>query len=137
MKVKKFNKDAILPTRKHRTDAGLDMYLPNDINIYPTETVCIGFGLGFEVPEGYAGIFVPRSSLAKQGLMIGPAIVDCGYTGEVHLIATNTSRVTMCFKKGDRLCSLVLFKIGMPELEEVEEFDETERGDKGLGSSGV
>lgn len=136
MKVKKFNKNAILPVRSHSTDAGLDMFLPNDLEIKPLETVCIGFGLGFEIPEGYAGIFVPRSSIGKKGLYISPAIVDCGYTGEVHLIATNLSQETMNYKQGDRLCSLVLFNILTPTLQEVEEFQETERGSKGLGSSG-
>ena len=137
MRVKKFNKNAILPCRTHSTDAGLDMFLPEPLTLKSHETTCIGTGLGFEIPEGYAGIFVVRSSNAKKGIYVSPCIVDSGYTGETHLMITNLTDNDYVFNQGDRICSLVLFNILTPTLTEVEEFQETERGSKGLGSSGA
>ena len=137
MRVKKFNKNAILPCRTHSTDAGLDIFLPEPLTLKAFETKTIGTGLGFEIPEGYAGIFIVRSSMGKKGIYISPCIVDSGYTGETHLMISNMTEENYSFNQGDRLCSLVLFNILTPTLTEVEEFQETERGSKGLGSSGV
>lgn len=131
MKVTKFNQHAIYPTKSHQLDCGLDMFLCEDLTIRPFETVCVGLGLGFEIPEGFAGIFVPRSSIAKKGIIIGQAIVDPGYTGEVHLIATNCSGETFHFKRGDRICSMVCFNILNPTIN-----PKNDRKDDGLGSSG-
>lgn len=136
MKIKLFHESVKLPTKSHTYDAGWDLYLPQAITIKPLETICVGFGVGFQIPKDYAGIFVPRSSIAKKGLIISPAIVDCGYTGETHLILTNCSNKAWRFEQGDRLCSLCVFKILGEKLEIVNEFEETERGDNGLGSSG-
>lgn len=136
MKIKKFINDIKLPTRSHSTDAGLDCYLPEGFVINPFETKCIGLGFGIEVPKDYAAMFVPRSSTAKKGLICQTSIVDCGYTGEVHLIITNCSNNTFYFEKNERLVSLITYKYLNEEFEEVSEFAETERGENGLGSSG-
>lgn len=131
MKISKFRDDVKMPTKSHELDCGLDMYLPDELTINPFETVCIGLGLGFEIPEGFAGIFCPRSSIAKKGIIIATSIVDPGYTGEVHLIATNCSSNTYKFAKNDRLCSIVCFNILNPTINPV-----NDRGNGGLGSSG-
>lgn len=136
MKIKLFNENAKIPTKSHEEDAGLDMYLCDDLVIEPFETKCVGLGIGFQIPEGYAGIFVPRSSTAKKGLIIQTSIVDRGYTGETHLIITNCSNQTFYFNKGDRVCSMVCFNILNPTLEITNELEVTERGANGLGSSG-
>lgn len=136
MKIKKFREDVKLPTRSHSTDAGLDCYMPDGFVIKPFETLCIGLGFGILVPENYAAMFVPRSSTAKKGLICQTSIVDCGYTGEVHLIVTNCSNNTYTFEKNDRLVSLITYKYLNEEFEEVNEFPKTERGENGLGSSG-
>ena len=136
MKIKKFREDVKLPKKSHEHDCGLDLFIPDAITIKPFETICVGTGLGFQIPEGFAGIFCPRSSISKKGLIIQTSITDPGYTGETHLIVTNCSPTTYHFEKDDRLCSLVCFSILNPILEEVEEFEKTERGEGGLGSSG-
>lgn len=137
MKIKKFREDVILPQRKHETDGGLDCFMPKGFEIKPFETLCLGLGFGIEVPKGYATMFIPRSSIAKKGLIIQTSIVDCGYQGETHLLITNCSLETFKFEKNDRLCSMITYKYLEDELEEVEEFvGKTERGNKGLGSSG-
>lgn len=135
MKFKLFG-DVTLPTKSHKSDSGLDLYLPDFISISPFETVCVGLGLGVEIPEGYAGMLVPRSSISKKGLIIQTSIIDPGYTGEIHLIITNCSLEKQIFYKDSRLCSLVVYPCKACEFEQVDKFDDSERGENGLGSTG-
>lgn len=130
MKIKQL-RDVKMPTKSHDLDCGLDLYLPEGIVMKPFETYSIDSGLAVEVPEGFAGILVPRSSIAKKGIVIHPAIIDPGYTGEIHIIATNCSGNRYVFNKEDRLCSLVCYSILNPVVNPVDD-----RGSNGLGSSG-
>ena len=135
MKIKLF-KDVKLPTKSHQSDCGLDLYLPEDILINPFETIVVGLGIGIQIPEGFAGMIVPRSSTAKKGLICQTSIIDPGYNGEIHLVITNCSNDNFSFKKGDRLGSLIIYSILNPYLEEVKEFEKSERGERRFGSSG-
>ncbi len=130
MKITKL-KEVKMPTKSHELDCGLDMYLLDDVTMHPFETVCLDTGLAMDIPEGFAGILAPRSSIAKKGIIIHPAIIDPGYKGEVHIIATNCSNNTYEFKKNDRLCSLVCYSILNPTIN-----PEDNRGAGGLGSTG-
>ena len=131
MKIIKVNRNAKIPTKSHELDCGLDLYLLEDVDMHPFQTVCLNTGLSMEIPEGYAGILAPRSNIAKKGIVIHPAIIDPGYKGEVHIIATNCSHTLRAFKAGDRLCSLVCYNILNPTIN-----PEDNRGAGGLGSSG-
>ena len=133
---KKFNDNLVVPCKAHGSDGGLDMFLLDELTIRPLETKVVGFGVGFKVPSNYVGIFVPRSSIASKGLIIQTSLLDSGYTGETHLIVTNCSGKTYHFNKNDRLCSLIITKVENIKLNEVQTFEETDRGEKGLGSSG-
>lgn len=136
MKIKLF-KDGIKPVRKHEEDGGLDIFMPNGFTIKPNETLCLPLGIGVMIPHGYVGQLVARSSIAKMGLNIYGPYIDEGYTGEIHLILNNNSKESYSFKKGDRVCSLGIYKIlEDKEIEIVDEFPKTERGSNGLGSTG-
>lgn len=137
MKFKKFREDVKTPIRKHSTDGGLDVFMPETFSIQPFETLCLGLGFGIEVPKGYATMLIPRSSIAKKGIISQTQIIDSGYQGEIHLIITNCSNNTYVFEKDDRLVSLITYKYLEEDMEEVENFTEiSERGTNGLGSSG-
>lgn len=131
MKINLLNKNAQMPCKSHELDCGLDLFLPEQVTLGSFETVCIGLGLSVEIPEGYAGVLVPRSSIAKKGILIHAAIIDPGYKGEIHLVATNCSIDTHYFEPGDRLCSLVCYNILNPTIN-----PEDNRGTGGLGSTG-
>jgi len=137
MKFKKENQNIITPTKAHGTDAGFDIYSPIDFEVYAHSfSDRINLGVGFEIPEGYCGYVVERSSQGKKGInVIGP-VVDVGYTGNVHVTLVNNTDVSYFVEKGDRVCQMLLLKIGNEELEEVEEFEITERGTNSHGSSG-
>lgn len=135
MKIK-LSEGATLPTKGHSTDAGYDIYSPIDLVVeYMSHR--IDLGVAFEIPEGYVGVISERSSQGKIGITTAGNIVDHGYTGNVHVTLINDSGSPYQIRKGDRICQLLLLKCGMEELEVVDGFGETERGDKGHGSSGV
>ena len=130
--IKKLDADAVLPTRGSSQAAGYDLYAKSseDTVIPPHKTVMVGTGLAMEIPEGYFGAIFARSGLAsKQGLR--PAncvgVVDSDYRGE-FMIALHNDK--------ERIAQMVVMPYLSVEFEEVEELNETERGEGGFGSTG-
>ena len=137
MKFKKESEQIVTPTKAHGTDAGYDIYSPEDFEVEAHSfSKRINLGIGFEIPVGYCGYVVERSSQGAKGInTIGP-VVDVGYTGNIHVTLVNNTDQNYIVNKGDRICQMLLLAIGMEELEEVTEFSETERGEGAHGSSG-
>ena len=135
MKIKLFN-NVQLPKKSHLPDSGLDCFMPESFSLKPLETKTVGLGFGIQVPEGFAGMLVPRSSIAERGLIVQTSIIDPDYTGEIHLIITNCSNEMIKIEQNQRVCSLVIYNVLNVRLDTVFEFEKTERGNKGLGSSG-
>lgn len=136
MKIKLLKEDIKLPKKSHLSDVGLDIYIPENFEIEPLETKAIGLKLAVAIPEGFAGMLIPRSSIAKKGLIIQTSIIDPDYIGEIHLIITNCSNNLIHVEKDQRLCSLVCVSVLNPYLEQVEFLQSTTRFENGLGSSG-
>lgn len=139
--VKKLRDDAIIPTQGSQYAAGYDLYAAIDtpITIKSEETVKIGTGLAFELPEGFfAGIFARSGLATKQGLR--PAncvgVVDCDYRGEVIVAIHNDSNRNAVIAPGDRIAQMILLPYQSMEFTEVNDLSETDRGDGGFGSSG-
>lgn len=139
--VKKLRDDAIIPTQGSKYAAGYDLYAAIDtpITIKSEETVKIGTGLAFELPEGFfAGIFARSGLATKQGLR--PAncvgVVDCDYRGEVIVAIHNDSNRNTVIAPGDRIAQMILLPYQSMEFTEVSDLSETGRGDGGFGSSG-
>lgn len=139
--VKKLRDDAIIPTQGSKYAAGYDLYAAIDtpITIKSGETVKIGTGLAFELPEGFfAGIFARSGLATKQGLR--PAncvgVVDCDYRGEVIVAIHNDSNRDAVIAPGDRIAQMILLPYQSMEFIEVSDLSETDRGDGGFGSSG-
>lgn len=135
MKLKLF-KDIKLPQKSHLPDSGLDIFLPQRITLLPLQTATIGLGFGVAIPEGFAGLIVPRSSIAEQGLLIQTAAIDPDYSGEIHLIITNCSNNCVDIERGQRVCSLIVYSILNPYIEIVDELPSSYRKENGLGSTG-
>jgi dUTP pyrophosphatase len=131
---------ATLPTRAHDSDAGLDLYAAEAARISPGARVSVGTGLAVAVPEGLAGLVLPRSGLAlKHGVTLvnSPGLIDPGYRGEVRIVLLNTD-ASSDFKvaAGDRIAQLILVPIALASPLESDSLDETVRGGGGFGSSG-
>lgn len=121
-------------------DAGIDIYASEMVAIRPFETVLISTGLYMEIPKGYYGRLVGRSSLHKQGLHVNEGIIDSGYRGEIKVSMTNSSNETIFAKLveiGERVAQLIISKVEPIEFVAVQELSETERGTNGFGSTGA
>lgn len=143
LKVKKLDPEAVIPTYATEDSACFDLSSIEEIVILPGETKKIRTGLSFEVPSGYKLQINPRSGVSlntKIRLSNSPGTIDADYRGEVHFIIDNLmTRFPNPYTvmKGQRLAQGELVKINQVEFEEVEDLSETERGEKGFGSSGV
>lgn len=139
MKIKLFSENVKVPTKAHTPDIGLDIFMPESFSIKSLETKTISLELGIAVPEGFAGMLVPRSSVAAKGLIIQTSIIDPCYTGNIHLIVTNCSKETQYIEKDMRLCSLVIYSVLNPRIELVSDLSDDigTRKMSGLGSSGL
>jgi dUTP pyrophosphatase len=139
-KFSRLSPDAIAPTRAHPGDAGADLRASESARLGPGERASIGTGIAVEIPEGCAGLVLPRSGLAaKHGISVvnAPGLIDAGYRGEVRVLLLNTDREeTFEVEPGDRIAQLVIVEIGDAQPEEVESLSESVRGDGGFGSSG-
>lgn len=140
LKVSRLRDGATLPTRAHEGDAGLDLYSCEAAHIGPGERWSVGTGVAVEIPEGHAGLVLPRSGLARKhgiALVNSPGLIDSGYRGEVRVLLLNTDPAdTFKVAPGDRIAQLVIVPIALAEPVEVEALAESARGDGGFGSSG-
>lgn len=136
LKVKKLNDVAYLPNRAHTTDAGLDISSIENVVLQPGMSHKVGTGISVEIPDGNFGLLTSRSSVLARGLMVGPAVIDSGYRGELTMHTTNLSTLTQTVYNGDRLGQLVLIPHLSPDVISVDELTESERGVCGYGSSG-
>jgi dUTP pyrophosphatase len=136
----KLKEEARLPSRAHEGDAGLDLYASESAHIGPGERWSVGTGVGVEIPEGHAGLVLPRSGLARDhgiALVNAPGLIDSGYRGELRVLLLNTDPAeTFRVEPGDRIAQLVLTPIATPEPVEAAELTESVRGRSGFGSSG-
>ena len=140
LRVKRLDPRATLPTRAYAHDAGLDLYALEPVALGPGERVSARTGVAVEIPEGQAGLVLPRSGLAARhgiALVNAPGLIDAGYRGELQVLLLNTDREAACsLEAGDRIAQLVLVDISTPAVIEVQELSDTERGSGGFGSSG-
>ena len=96
-------------------------------------------GIALAIPEGYAGLVVPRSGLAARhgvGVANGPGLVDAGYRGEVHVILINHGPEPIEIERGERIAQLVVVPVAAPVFVEVAELPDSSRGSGGFGSTG-
>jgi dUTP pyrophosphatase len=132
--------EARVPERAHDGDAGWDLHAAESLTIGPGDRASVGTGIAIAVPDGHAGLVLPRSGLAARhgiALVNAPGLIDPGYRGEVRVLLLNTDRLEpFDVAVGDRIAQLVLVAFEPVEAEEVEALDETVRGSGGFGSSG-
>ena len=141
LRVKRLDPEVELPAYAYEGDAGLDLRSDEDVTLAPFERRLIATGLAVAIPDGYAGFVQPRSGLAlKSGLSMAntPGLIDAHYRGELKVCAINLDPVqSIRISRGERIAQLVIQKVPLVHLQEVDELDETDRGVGGFGSSGV
>jgi dUTP pyrophosphatase len=128
------------PARAHDGDAGYDLHAAEAATLGPGERASVGTGIAVAIPDGCAGLVLPRSGLAARhgiALVNAPGLVDAGYRGEVRVLLLNTDRdEAFEIAPGDRIAQLVIVRHEEPELIEVESLAGSVRGVGGFGSTG-
>jgi dUTP pyrophosphatase len=141
LRVMKLRDDAVLPSRAHSGDAGFDLSACEEITIGVGERAAVGTGIAVEIPDGHAGLVVPRSGLAlRHGISMvnSPGVIDAGYRGEVRLLLLNTDNESaFTVEPGMRVAQLLVVAVADVELVETDEVTTTDRGVGGFGSSGL
>ena len=139
LKFKKLTPMAFTPTRATPKSAGYDLYSPYEITVPKNGgRICIATDLAFQIPDGYYIRLASRSGLAlKRRVDVKAGVLDGDYRGNVGVVLKNDSRdVDFTVERGHRIAQAILTKIDTPELEEVDEFEDTIRGSGGFGSTG-
>lgn len=125
---------AIMPTRAHDSDAGLDLYTPKGFVLGMSSVV--DTGVHVEIPKGYVGMIKSKSGLNVKHDITSEGVIDSGFSGSIVVKLYNHGRNPHEFNAGDKITQLVILPIETPELVLVDSFAETERGDAGFGSTG-
>jgi dUTP pyrophosphatase len=142
VKCKLNHPDAKLPTQAYEYDAGWDLYAVENVVVSLGEVREVKTGVHFEIPSGYVGIIFTRSSYGKKGKVVHSGVIDSGYRGEVSVFVRNSTMQTyssltgLPINKGDKVAQIIFFKLPQVNLIQVDELSESERGEKGYGSSG-
>ena len=129
------------PKYAHDGDAGADLVCIEEVKLAPGERSLVATGVAIGLPAGYVGLVHPRSGLATKhgiGIVNTPGTIDSGYRGELKVCLINldpTESVTL--PAGSRIAQLVIQEVTTAQFIQVQELDETERSDKGFGSTGI
>lgn len=128
---------AYMPVRGHEDDAGLDLRTPKAFAILPGDSATIDTGVHVEIAPGLVGMLKSKSGLNVRYGITSEGVIDAGYTGSIVAKLYNHGKQAVVFYAGDKITQLVILPVYIPnELVVVEEFEKTERGNNGFGSTG-
>ena len=116
IKAAKLREDAILPTRKHPDDAGIDFYSVDSVWIQPNNFKIVKTGITVEIPKGYVGLMKPKS---RSNFLLGAGVIDAGYQGEIQIKVANVGLGTLTIAYGDAIAQMLIVPVETPAVEEV------------------
>ncbi len=132
--------DVQIPSYAHPGDAGMDLYSAESLVLKPGERKVVSTGIKMAIPEGYEAQIRPKSGLAaKHGISVvnTPGTIDAGYRGIVGVILINHGSEDFAVEKNMKIAQMIINKVEIADIEEVEELDNTSRGEGGFGSTGT
>ncbi len=136
VKIKKLHPDAKIPLLGTEHAAGFDFYSIEDCELNPGETKAIHSGITMEIPEGKAVFLWDRSGMGFKGIHRFAGLIDSDYRGEFNIILCNHTKEPYHIKKGDRIAQGVIQDYYTPEFEEVDELEDSKRGEAWNSSTG-
>jgi dUTP pyrophosphatase len=137
LKIMKLRDNAVVPTRAHHDDAGIDLYANETVTIPQGEIGRIKTGIAIEIPEGYVGLCWDKSGLStKYGIKVLAGVIDSGFRGELLLGVINLGKEAYTFEKGHKVMQMLIQKVELWEIEEVTELSSSLRGEGSFGSTG-
>lgn len=136
IKFKKITNTAIMPSKERASDAGIDLYAAKTLKISANMREAVPTGYAVAIPKGYYGQIQERSGYSlKNTLVLKAGVIDSEYRGEIKVVFQNTGEYPVTIEAGEKIAQLIILPIPTIQIELVEELDETERGNKGFGSS--
>ncbi len=137
LKAKKLHPDALLPKYALANDAGMDFYANETLVLPPQERKLVSTGIALAIPQGYVGLIWDKSGIAlKHGLKVMAGVIDSGYRGEIKILLHNLSSQPFTIERGKKIAQMLIQPIERKNIVEVDELDETPRGEGGFGSTG-
>ncbi|MDR3558181.1 MAG: dUTP diphosphatase [Candidatus Pacebacteria bacterium] len=137
IKIKKMYPDAIIPKYAHPGDAGMDLYTVDSLELLPGERKSVPLGIAMEIPSGYVGLIWDKSGLShKYGVKTLGGVIDSIFRGELQVGVINLSDKAIKFEKGHKIAQLLIQKVEEAEFQEVDVLSDSQRGNKGFGSTG-
>lgn len=138
VRVAPLSPHAILPHKAHATDAGFDLAIPAEQTLEPHGQMTIDLEWILEIPLGWYGQVMGRSSVFQRGISVHPGVIDADYRGSIRLLIRNERPVPQHLQRGERLAQLMLLPVPDVTLTSVapETLSETARGRGGIGSTG-
>lgn len=131
------DENGVLPNKAHSTDAGFDLFSPEDVVVRANSYAVINTGVCMFIPDGYVGMIKSKSGLNVKHNLVAEGVIDAGYTGHIVVKIYNHGDYDYRFNKGDKLTQIVILPIPDVDLKVVNSFNvSTDRGDNGFGSSG-
>ena len=140
LKVKKLHKNARIDAPAKPGDVGHDVYAMETVRLEPGCRYAMPLGVALEFPNGYGAFVEQRSGQARhKGILTIGNVIDASYRGEIHAIIVNTSNdYTIVVNEGEKIAQVVFHKcFTVNNINYVDELSNTERGDKGFGSTGI
>ena len=138
LQIKKLAAAARLPVKGSALAAGYDLHALVPTTVPAKGKALVSTGIAMAIPIGNYGRIAPRSGLAAKHMIdVGAGVIDADYRGEVRVLLFNLGENDFEVKEGDRVAQLIIEKYTMTELQEVDELDDTNRGEGGFGSTGV
>lgn len=129
-----------MPAAQHPGDAGADLAAAESVTLEPGARALVSTGFAVAIPDGHAGLVMPRSGLAiRSGITVinAPGLIDSGYRGEVKVALVNHSQQPFTIEPGDRIAQLVVIAVESPVFVAVDELPDSRRGEGGFGSTGI
>ncbi|HIH12989.1 TPA: dUTP diphosphatase [Candidatus Woesearchaeota archaeon] len=137
IKIKKLSPSAILPCYAHPHDAGMDLFTCERLTLLPGERKLVLTGIAMAIPSGYVGLIWDKSGMAAKGLKTMGGVIDSGYRGEIKIVVHNLSDQSFTFEAGTKVAQMLIQPVEQKKLLEVEELEDTSRGEGGFGSTGL
>lgn len=132
--------DLPIPAYAHRGDAGADLYARTEVTLAPGQRSLVPTGIAIALPDGFAAFVLPRSGLAHRhgiGMVNAPGTIDAGYRGEIKVnLVNHDPNLAVTLHRGERIAQLVVQKVAWANFIELAQLPESERGDRGFGSTG-
>lgn len=136
IKVKRLQESAKIPSKKNVNDAGYDLYSNESITLEPNKHKLISTGVALELPKNTVGLIWDRSSMAMKGIKSMGGVIDNEYRGEIKVILKNLNNEEFLINKGDRIAQIIIHEISHKSMVEVNQLENSKRGENGFGSTG-